>query len=166
MWCKSAVSFSCGFLVAACRIRSTACDTLVPTLRPGRALVSQNSPWLRPFPPAAPQALALPCSPPSPVVLPHPTSSFRDTIGFGILLPSAAPVRLPGRNEDLPGPNEGRTNVHGFWSLNRPGRPFVVGVLQPMSLPPSPLRLLPAGATVAGRDSHPLRNGALSRRTE
>ena len=28
-----------------------------------------------------------------------------------------------------------------------------------------PLRLLPAGATVAGRDSHPLRNGALSRRT-
>ena len=27
MWCKSAVSFSCGFLVAACRIRSTACDT-------------------------------------------------------------------------------------------------------------------------------------------
>ena len=28
-----------------------------------------------------------------------------------------------------------------------------------------PPRLLPAGATVAGRDSHPLRNGALSRRT-
>ena len=28
-----------------------------------------------------------------------------------------------------------------------------------------PLRLLPAGATVAGRDSHPLRNGTLSRRT-
>ena len=28
MWCRSAVSFSCGFLVAACRIRLTACDTL------------------------------------------------------------------------------------------------------------------------------------------
>ena len=28
-----------------------------------------------------------------------------------------------------------------------------------------PLRLLPAGATVAGRGSHPLRNGAFSRRT-
>ncbi|MCY4587620.1 MAG: hypothetical protein OXB98_16410, partial [Bryobacterales bacterium] len=28
-----------------------------------------------------------------------------------------------------------------------------------------PLRLLPAGATVAGRDSHPLRIGAFSRRT-
>ena len=29
-----------------------------------------------------------------------------------------------------------------------------------------PLRLLPAGATVAGRDSHPLRDGAFPRRTE
>ena len=30
----------------------------------------------------------------------------------------------------------------------------------------NPLRLLPAGATVAGRDSHPLGNGAFSRRTK
>ena len=36
-------------------------------------------------------------------------------IGYGILLPAAAPVRLPGQNEDLPGPDEGRTNVHGFF---------------------------------------------------
>ena len=36
------------------------------------------------------------------------------TIGYGILLPSAAPVRLPGQNEDLPGPDEGRTKLHGF----------------------------------------------------
>ena len=33
------------------------------------------------------------------------------------------------------------------------------------SLPPSLLRLLPAGATVAGRDSHPLNDSAFSRRT-
>ena len=32
-----------------------------------------NSPWLRPFPPAAPQSLSLPCSPLSQVVRPHPT---------------------------------------------------------------------------------------------
>ena len=32
-------------------------------------------------------------------------------------------------------------------------------------LPPPLLRLLPAGATVAGRDSHPLEDSALSRRT-
>ena len=36
-----------------------------------------NSPWLRPFPPAAPQSLSLPCSPLSQVVRPHPTSSSR-----------------------------------------------------------------------------------------
>ena len=35
-----------------------------------------------------------------------------------------------------------------------------------ISLPPSPLRLLPAGATVAGWVSHPLKIGAFSRRTE
>jgi len=34
-----------------------------------------------------------------------------------------------------------------------------------VSLPPLPLRLLPAGAKVAGRDSHPLKSAALARRT-
>jgi hypothetical protein len=34
------------------------------------------------------------------------------------------------------------------------------------SLPPQLLQLLPAEAKVAGRDSHPLRNSALSRRTQ
>jgi hypothetical protein len=34
------------------------------------------------------------------------------------------------------------------------------------SLPPPLLRLLPAGATVAGRDSHPLNDSAFARRTE
>ena len=29
------------------------------------------------------------------------------------------------------------TSLRPAWSLNRPGRPFVIGVLQPMSLPPS-----------------------------
>jgi hypothetical protein len=34
------------------------------------------------------------------------------------------------------------------------------------SLPPPLLRLLPAGATVAGRGSHPLEDSAFSRRTK
>ena len=34
-----------------------------------------------------------------------------------------------------------------------------------MSLPPSPLRLLPTAATVVGWDSHPLKIRAFSRRT-
>jgi len=33
------------------------------------------------------------------------------------------------------------------------------------SLPPRLLQLLPAGTKVAGRDSHPLKNSALARRT-
>ena len=40
-----------------------------------------------------------------------------------------------------------------------------VGVLQTSRYLHHPLRLLPAGATVAGRDSHPLKNGAFPRRT-
>src|SRR5207245_11353134 len=35
-----------------------------------------------------------------------------------------------------------------------------------VSLPPLPLRLLPAGATVAGWELHPLKIGALARRTK
>ena len=34
-----------------------------------------------------------------------------------------------------------------------------------ISLPPSPLRLLPAGTTVAGRELHPLKTRAFPRRT-
>ena len=49
----------------------------VPTLCFGACFGLANSPWLRPFPPATPQAFVRPCSPPSTVVRPHPTSSFR-----------------------------------------------------------------------------------------
>ena len=50
-------------------------------------------------------------------------------------------------------------------SLNRPRRPFSSECFRRSRYLPHPLRLLPAGATVAGRDSHPLRNGAFARRT-
>ena len=76
MWCKSAVSFSAVFsLQLAVSARPPV--TRRPDPASGACFGLADSPWLRPFPPAAPQALALPCSPPSPVVLPHPTSSFR-----------------------------------------------------------------------------------------
>ena len=52
------------------------------------------------------------------------------------------------------------------WSLNRPRRPLSSECFSRCRCLHRPLRLLPAGATVAGRDSHPLWNGALSRRTE
>ena len=50
-------------------------------------------------------------------------------------------------------------------SLNRPWRPFSSECFRRRRYLLRPLRLLPAGATVAGRDSHPLRDGAFARRT-
>ena len=50
-------------------------------------------------------------------------------------------------------------------SLNRPWRPFSSECFRRCRYLLRPLRLLPAGATVAGRDSHPLRNDAFARRT-
>ena len=42
-------------------------------------------------------------------------------IGYGILLPAAAPVRLPGQNEGMvAGPG---TNVHGFFDTVAPSIP-------------------------------------------
>ena len=71
-----------------------------------------DSPWSRPFPPRTPQGLAPPCSPASTVLWPRPTSSLRSSQA-SVLLPFAAPARLPVRSEDLPGPDGGRTDVHG-----------------------------------------------------
>ena len=99
--------------VAACRIRSTAWDT------PSRPCVRCVL-WSRRFP----LVEALPSGDSAGVCAPL-FAAFTGTIassdffipciiGYGILLPAAAPVRLPGQNEDLPGPDEGRTNVHGF----------------------------------------------------
>ena len=128
MWCKSAVSFSCGFLVAACRIRSTACDT--PT-RPCVRYVL----WSCEFPlvealPSGNSAGAF--APLFAAFIGTPASSdffIPCTIGYGILLPAAAPVRLPGQNEDLPGPDEGRTNVHGFSDTVESSIPSPVAVM-------------------------------------
>ena len=46
------------------------------------------------------------------------------------------------------------------WSLSRPWRPVAPECFRQCRYLHHPLRLLPAGATVAGRDSHPLKNGA------
>ena len=52
------------------------------------------------------------------------------------------------------------TSLRPAWSLNRPGRSLSSECFSRCRYLHRPLRLLPAGATVAGRDSHPLRNGA------
>ena len=52
---------------------------------------------------------------------------------------AAFPVFRAGRlpHHFVSRPAQRSTSLRPAWSLNRPGRPFVVGVLQPMSLPPS-----------------------------
>ena len=52
------------------------------------------------------------------------------------------------------------------WSLSRPGQPVTPKCFSRSRYLLQPLRLLPAGATVAGRGSHPLRDGAFPRRAE
>jgi len=47
-------------------------------------------------------------------------------------------------------------------SLKEPSTPEASAA----SLPPRPLQLLPVGTKITGRDSHPLEDSALARRTE
>ena len=56
-----------------------------------------------------------------------------------------------------------RYRPHGRWAAQ--GGPLSSECFSRCRYLHRPLRLLPAGATVAGRDSHPLRNGAFARRT-
>ncbi len=69
---------------------------------------------------------------------------------------SASPVSRPARRS---------LALRPAWSLNRPTRPVTSECFSRSRYLLQPPRLLPAGATVAGRDSHPLGNGALPRRT-
>ena len=70
---------------------------------------------------------------------------------------SALPVSRPARRSLVLRPT---------WSLSRPGRPVAPECFSRSRYLLQPLRLLPAGATLAGRDSHPLRESAFPRRTE
>jgi hypothetical protein len=78
----------------------------------------------------------------------------------------AFPEKLPGRlpHLGLSRPAQRSLTLRPAYSLSRHKRP-VASKAPTISLPPSPLRLLPAGTTVAGRDSHPLKMHAFARRT-
>ena len=69
---------------------------------------------------------------------------------------SALPVSRPAQRSP---------KLRPAYSLNRPWRPFSSECFRRCRYLLRPLRLQPAGATVAGRDSHPLRDGAFARRT-
>ena len=63
------------------------------------------------------------------------------------------------------GPARRLLTLRPAWSLSRPWRPVTSECFRRCRYLHHPLRLLPAGTTVAGRDSHPLKNGAFPRRT-
>ena len=151
-WCRSAVRRSFGFLVAACRIRSAACDTLArPCVR--RVL------WLPGFPLAAALFSRDSAGAGAPLFAPFiDTMAASDCFASFIIssdfsFPSAAPARLPGRSEAFPGPlracmgswtprkssrkrtasvafdhgESGFTRVHGFLDTAEPYRPHENG---------------------------------------
>ena len=121
-WCRSAVRRSFEFLVAACRIRSAACDTLArPCVR--RVL------WLPGFPLAAALLSRDSAGAGAPLFAPFiDTMTASDCFASFIIssdfsFPFATPTRLPGRSEALPGPLCGFTRVHGFLDTAEPCRP-------------------------------------------
>ena len=69
---------------------------------------------------------------------------------------SALPVSRPARRS---------LALRPTWSLSRPRRPVAPECFSRSRYLLQPLRLLPAGATVAGRGSHPLGDGTFPRRT-
>ena len=126
MWCNSAVSFSFGFLVAACRIRSAACVTRAR--RCVRCVL-----WPRGFPlvPALPSVGSAGTEVPLFAALigtmARSDCSNPFIIDSDYLLSSAAPVRRPGRIGALSGPLSGRTCVPGFLDAAEPSRPHESG---------------------------------------
>ena len=145
----------------------------LPSLR-GTASPSATRPG-RPAPHGVPVGV---CAPPTglPVLLPSP-SSMRAAATTPAGLAGAFVARFPtsGSLPRLTGgsapallvsrPARRSLALRPAWSLGRPRRPVCSECFRPCRCLHHPLRLLPAGATFAGRDSHPLRDGAFPRHT-
>ena len=116
------------------------------------------------------------CAPPTglPVLLPSP-SSMRAAATTPAEPAGARVVHFPAGGS-LPQTTDGSAPalhvsrparrslaLRPAWSLDHPRRSVTPECFKPCRHLHDPLRLLPAGTTVAGRDSHPLRNGAFPR---
>ena len=105
----------------------------------------------------------LPCVPPS---LPRRSRPVRASLASRPV--AAFPVIRAGRPPHRP--FRGLLDVHcalrPTWSLSRPRRPVASECFSRSRYLLQPPRLLPAGATVAGRGSHPLKDSTFPRRTE
>ena len=101
---------------------------------------------------------------PLPCVLPPiPRRNLSVRVSLASRQVAAFPVIRAGRlpRHTLSRPAQRSLALRPAWSLNRPWRPVTSECFRQCRYLHHPLRLLPAGATVAGRDSHPLKNGAL-----
>ena len=123
-------------------------------VRLARATPPTGLPVLRPLPSCMRAAANTPAESASALVARFPADGSLPRINGGSA--SALPVSRPAQRSLM---------LRPACSLNRPRRPFSSECFRRIRYLLRPLRLLPAGATVAGRDSHPLRNGALARRT-
>jgi hypothetical protein len=117
----------------------------------------------------APTAWGLPCCVRSPVAdMPSPIPRWdRSGDRFAPLKATTAAFPMVGQGRLPHYDFRGLLGVHSRYGLPTRGtalRSFP-SKAPAMLLPPSPLRLLPAGAKVAGWELHPLKTGALSRRT-
>ena len=141
---------------------------------PGTTSPSATLP-ARPAPRGVPVGV---CAPPAglPVLLPFP-SSMRAAATTPAEPSGARVARFPAGGS-LPRKTGGSASasyvsrpaqrslaLRPAWSLGRPWRPVPSECFRPCRCLHHPLRLLPAGATVAGRDSHPQGSGAFPRRT-
>ena len=104
---------------------------------------------LRPFPSSMRAAAITPAEPVGACVTHFPTDGSLPRFRGGSA--SALSVSGPARRS---------LTLRPAWSLSRPWRPVAPECFRRCRYLHHPLRLLPAGATVAGRDSHPLKNGA------
>ena len=104
---------------------------------------------LRPFPSSMRAAANTPAEPVGACVARFPTGSSLPRYQGGSA--SASPLSRPARRS---------LTLRPAWSLSRPWRPVASECFRRCRCLHHPLRLLPAGTTVAGRDSHPLKNGA------
>ena len=120
-----------------------------------RATPPAGLPVLRPFPSSMRAAATTPAEPAGACVARCPAAGSLPRISGGSA--SASPVSRPARRS---------LALRPAWSLSRPRGPSSSECFGRYRYLHHPLRLLPAGATVAGRDSHPLGNGAFARRTE
>ena len=130
----------------------------------GPVCPSRATGWLTPPPPGVSRVASDPLHADMPSPLPRWDHSW-DRVAPRGAVTAAFPTHLLGR---LPHHCfRGLLGVHSRYGLPARGVPWgpFASKASAGSLPPLPLRLLPAGATVAGWDSDPLRISAFARRT-